>query len=101
MAGSKPVYLSDTAIADLDGLHPGDQDSVRRVLDFLGDTGWRNNNKEDLFWYDHNTGLPAWAVRVGRTFVEFIETTDEVQVAHVSILSQFRPPVRPLWGPNS
>lgn len=101
MVGSKPVFLSDTAVENLNSLHPGDQEMVRRVLDLLDNIRWRNNNKYDLFWYDHNTGLPAWAVSIGRTFVEFIETEDEVQVAHVAILSRFRPPVRPLWGPNS
>ena len=98
MDGSKPVVLSDRVIKELDQMHPGDQEMVRRVLDLLGSIRWRNNHKEDLFWNDRHTGLPAWAVREGRAFVEFIETLDEVQVAHVAILSQFIPPARPQWA---
>lgn len=97
MAGHN-VILSPEAQEDLKNLDPSDQQTVRGVLDLLAETTWRNNHKYDLYYQDEFTELPVWAVADQHVFVAFIEYEDgRVGVAHISLISRFRPPARPWW----
>ena len=62
------------------------------VLDLLKNDDWREAHKDDLNLIDKWSGLPVWAIRSDFTFVEFIETLLEVEVAHIVLLSGFGGP---------
>ena len=92
------VYLNLSASERLNQLCPEDNKNVLRVLSFLRDDAYRSANKTDLIIEDKLNKKTLWGIRDEYVFVSFIELDDgRVMVSHWSIISNFRPPLRPRY----
>lgn len=97
------VGLTEKAQEELRHLHPPGPELAGRLLDALESNVWRDENKEELPFYDspggpEDGGLPVFMVKNSRLFVWFVEDfeREEIVVDHIALLSLFR---EDLFGP--
>lgn len=92
------VYLNLSASERLNQLCPEDNKNVLRVLSLLRDDAYRLGNKRDLNVENEFDDKTVWGIWDNHVFVSFIELDDgRVMVSHWSIISNFRPPLRPRY----
>ena len=96
MDSDDKVRLTEQAINELKAMNPRDQERVAGVHDILELDELREVYKIDLN-LDDEYGHKMWAFSTPVAFVAFIETEDGIiEVWHISLQSQFRPPLRPI-----